>query len=252
MIGDLHCGHLAGLTPPRYQSCDGTLWATSQREAWAWYADRLKQYRPFDLVICNGDAIAGKNPKNGGTQLLTSDRREQVKIALECLKETKAKRFRLTHGTPYHTGNSEDWEDTLCDNLKGEGYDAEIRDQLFLDVNGVIVNAKHEMGNSAQKRLRGTPLLSEGLYNDQWEGIQPRADVILRSHVHWGLHIEDGKRHWVAVPALCTLGDKFGARRCKGTVDFGFVVLDISGEGKVTVHSEKEMLASQPVTVETI
>lgn len=57
-IGDLHCGHLAGLTPPRWQVRTPAKFSTLQRECWRFYADNLAGSKP-DLLICNGDAITG-------------------------------------------------------------------------------------------------------------------------------------------------------------------------------------------------
>lgn len=254
-MGDLHCGHRAGLTPPSYQDSGAFKWGISQREAWKWYTDRIRTIQPIDLVICNGDAIAGKNDKSGGTQMITTDRNEQVQMALECLEQTGATKFRLTHGTPYHTGFGEDFEEILCNRLADKGYNANISSELFLDVKGIVINARHKMSSSPNQTLRGTPLLKQGMFNDQWflRGMQPRADIIIRSHVHWDMYIQADGRHYISLPALCTLGDKYGARQCDGTVSFGFAVIDVAypySHVNVTILAEK--LSSQPTRAEEI
>lgn len=171
-----------------------------------------------------------------------------------CLEETKCKKFRLTYGTGYHTGNDEDWELTLTKRLADKGYDAQIDAEGFYNVNGVVISAKHHAGGSAQEPLRGTPLRKELFYNDQWValGIQPRADIILRGHTHYFDKEETVDRHAFSCPCLCTLGDKFGARICKGTVHFGFLTFNISAFGEFTYKKHIEVLASQPDYAEVI
>lgn len=253
-IGDLHCGHQAGLTPPRYWASADFKWGISQREAWDWYSKTVKKNGPYDLVICNGDAITGKNDRQGGTQLITADRNQQVSMAMACLDVAKCDMFRLTYGTGYHTGQDEDWELTLTKRLLDNGYNAKIDAHGWYDVNGRIISARHKMGTSSKEELRGTPLLNQKKFNDQWvtRGIQPKADIILRSHVHWNLYTIAQGVHIVAMPCLMTLGDKYGARECDGTVDYGVVIIDISKQGNIHIEPITEVLASQPDYAEVI
>lgn len=248
MFADKHCGHKAGLTPPRYQDSTEFKWGISQREAWKWYTDSIKKYGPFDVTFEVGDLIAGKNDKQGGTQLITTDRNQQVTMAMQTIEATKCKKVRMVYGTPYHAGREEDWELTLCKRLLDSGYDAKIDAEDFYDINGVVISLKHHMARSAQDSLMGTPLRKEALYNDQWVniGIQQKADIIIRGHVHYFDHDESVNRHVISCPALCTLGDKFGARIVKGVVHFGFVTIDISKTGKINIEKHIETLASQP------
>lgn len=253
-MGDTHCGHFAGLTPPSWWQSKKTKWGISERESWGWFTSKIKKHGPYDAVIANADLIAGQNKKHAGVQLITTDRNQQVSMAMMCLEETKCKKFRLTYGTPYHTGKEEDFELTLTKRLVDKGYDAQIDAEGFYNVNGVIISAKHHAGGSAQEPLRGTPLRKELFYNDQWvqEGIQPRADVIVRGHTHYFDKEETVNRHAFSCPALCTLGDKFGARICKGTVHFGFLTFNISAYGEFTYKKHIEVLASQPDYAEVI
>src|SRR5271157_652517 len=97
VISDLHCGHLAGLTPPD-QWIHGTSFYEQQKKTWNFYINTIKELQPIDILICNGDAIDGKGTKSGGTELITSDRNLQSQMAIECLKQVKAPSNILTYG----------------------------------------------------------------------------------------------------------------------------------------------------------
>ena len=110
VISDLHCGHVVGLTPPRWHfQIDGKLYA-NQKELWGFYAQSIDSLKPIDILVVNGDAIDGKGCRSGGTEQNTTDRLEQCEMAIECIEYTEAKTVRMTYGTPYHAGQDEDFE----------------------------------------------------------------------------------------------------------------------------------------------
>ena len=130
----------------------------------------------------------------------------------------------LSHNTPYHVGKLDDYEDLLADHLG-----ATIKDHPFFTVDGVVFDMKHRVGGSSIPHGRGTAVAKEWLWNVLWaeRGEQPKADVILRSHVHYHSYI--GGPGWVAMttPALQAAGSKYGGRIMSGTVDWGVVVFDV-------------------------
>jgi hypothetical protein len=237
VISDLHCGHVAGLTPPSWQlQLTGSKgkhnkFARSQREAWDWYASRIELYQPFDVVVLNGDAVDGKGPKSGGTEQLTSDRIEQCDIAEECLRLMLGKPTSLimTYGTPYHTGVNEDWENVLADRLKAD----KIGSQEWVQLYDTVFDFRHHIESSSIPHGRHTAAAKEDLWNAvlAGDGIVPRADVIIRSHVHYFKYAGDERRLYMTTPALQTMGTKFGGRRCSGKVSFGFVVFEVDKDG---------------------
>ena len=126
LLGDYHCGHCVGLTPPKWQ------WrataghtrrdkiATIQAEQWAWYAATIKRIGPVDLVLANGDLIDGSGHRSGGTEQITTDRQEQTDMAVECLRAIKARQYVMTYGTAYHTGDEEDFEDHIAERMDAQ------------------------------------------------------------------------------------------------------------------------------------
>ena len=134
-MADLHCGHRVGLTPPYWQGRNiDPKYNAIQKELWDFYSKNIKAFKP-DILFVVGDAIDGKGLKSGSTEQITTDRSEQALIATECILEAGADEIIMTYGTAYHTGISEDWEDTVARNVKANS----IRSQQLVDINGVVL-----------------------------------------------------------------------------------------------------------------
>lgn len=238
-ISDLHCGHVVGLTPPRWRNGLGDPAREElQKKLWGFYVSSLRKWKPFDIVLVNGDVTDGKGERSGGTELITTDRLKQAEMGSECILETGCKIVRAKPGTPYHVGMSEDFEVAVIDKLKAEGVDASIDDASLYEVNGRIINMKHFVSGSSIPHGRDTAILRDGTWNMQWmvEGETP-ADLFIRSHVHYSRYIFDGNHHFIITPALQGLGSK-GARKWSGVVHFGITIIDISRTGEIKVHFE--------------
>lgn len=223
-LSDFHCGHVIGLTHPDYFNGDRRIRAI-QKECF----DHFLQARgDYDAVVLNGDQIDGKGEKSGGCEQWTTDRKKQAECAVECVKAViKNKRTPIfsTYGTGYHVGNSEDFEDLVVTGLQNDGYNAQAcKSHLWLEMEGVMFDFKHHCGSSGIPHGRHTAQAKERLWNVLWSerGQCPKANVIVRSHVHY--YSLAGGPEWVAMttPALQGLGSKFGERRCSGIVDYGY------------------------------
>jgi hypothetical protein len=105
------------------------------------------------------------------------------------------------YGTPYHTTtNGDEWENIIAHRA---GFD-KIGSHEWIDVNGCIFDLKHHIGSSSVPHGRHTQSAKQHLWNLLWaeKGLQPKANVILRGHVHY--HQYCGGTDWVAItsPAL--------------------------------------------------
>ena len=224
VISDLHCGHRGGLTPPswQYNQYDDEnvrgKFGKLQSTVWGWYKKTVEGIGHVDMLICNGDAVDGKGTRSGGTELLTSDRNEQCEIAAECLNLIDAKKTLLIKGTPYHVGSEEDWEDNLADKVNA----TDVGYHEWVDAEGVILDFKHKVGGSSVPYSRGTAPARDALWNTLWHerGLQEKADVIVRSHVHYHVYGGDGRTLWLTTPAL-QAWSKYGTAQCNGTIDLG-------------------------------
>jgi hypothetical protein len=242
-VGDLHSGHRVGLTPPEFDFAEeNDRWYRIRREMWKAYTRAIDAIKPIDIMIVNGDAIDGKGFRSGGTELITTDRRFQCTMAKSAILYAEADVIKMTYGTAYHTGQSEDWEKVLADELG-----ASIGSHEWFNINGTVFDCKHKIGSSSIPHGRGTPLAKDRFWNLIWTefGEQPKADVVIRSHVHYFNYI--GEDHWLAMtlPALQGQGSKFGARICSGTVHFGIVWFDCFDNGSFAWSRDITRVTSQ-------
>lgn len=200
-----------------------------QRVMWEWFCKETASLAPIDRLIVNGDAIDGKGERSGGTELLTSDRRVQCQMAAKCIEQVGARRVAIVKGTPYHTGDTEDFEEFLADQVHADrcGW------HEWFDANGVIIDCRHAVSGSQVPHGRHTAIARAALWNRLWaeRGVTPKADIIIRSHVHY--HVYAGGAGWLAMttPSLQAY-TKFGSRMIDGTNDIGFVVIDVEDGGK--------------------
>ena len=225
VVSDFHSGHDLGLTHPFYDFDDGTAHYLVRRTIWEWYKPLVKRLKPH-IVIVNGDAIDGDGKKSGGTEQLTTDRIKQCKMAVKALQTIPGKpKFFMSYGTGYHTGDDEDFENIIADDIGAVKIGAEDT----INVNGLLINYRHHIGRSGIPHGRHTAVAKEKLWNAIWaeRGEYPKADVIIRSHVHYYNYA--GGPGWLGMttPALQGYGSKYGARRMTGTVDVGLVYFDI-------------------------
>jgi len=249
LFADSHCGSDVGLTPPSWQwgYIDNppseevrirNKFAKSQAEGWNWYTKILDILRPIDICFINGDAIDGDGKRSGGTEQITTDRKKQVAMAIECIEQIGAKKHTMTFGTPYHTGDAEDFEIDVA-----KHFGCKIGGHEWEDVNGCIFDLKHKQGNCVNP---STSLFNEIRDNRDWAAVgeQPKADVLVRSHTHrFCIHkVEDTIA--ISTPGLQTYGTKFGARQCSRKVQFGLVALDVWPDGEVVEHVYIARLAS--------
>ena len=109
-------------------------------------------------------------------------------------------------------------------------------DHPQIDINGAIFDIKHKIGGSSIEHGRHTAISKERWWNILWQDVDnsAKADVLIRAHVHYyrGAFGPD----WVGwtMPALQSLGTKFGSRQCVGTVDYGVVEVNVTEKGEVT------------------
>jgi len=252
VISDLHCGHKFGLTPPGWWSREDAVNSKIvsragefQRALWEFYSKAVEKYKPVDLLIINGDAIDGKGERSGSVELITTDRHEQVRMAKVAIELFGASKVRIIYGTRYHTGTSEDFESVLADSIDCE--DVEVQGHGFFEINGCVIDIKHKVSSSTIPHGRMTALARARLWNVVWNSEhekQPKANLIIRSHVHY--HNFCGSDSWMGLttPALC-YNSSYGVRECEGLVDVGFVVFNFDKDGEYdwnTVNAEFDAL----------
>jgi hypothetical protein len=238
ILADTHCGSRSGLTPPGwgYQAGSGDTdretWATWQDALWAEYARICQKLQPVDLLICNGDMVDGRGAKTGGVEELEADRAKQARMAARCIEEMHALRILLVAGTPYHSAeDGEDWdaavaEHVTCEVLGTEGY---------VNVRGLVFHVKHFAPSSIIPHGRFTGPAREYL----WLALRalhhdcPRADVVVRSHAHYG--IDAGNRYWRVIVTPGMQGfTRYGRKTGLREVDLGVTEFNVTSREEWT------------------
>jgi hypothetical protein len=235
-MGDFHCGHVVGLTPPQWQHNDyGDMPERManelriQRTMWSWYSKALQTLGNVDICVVNGDLIDGKGGRGGGAELLAPNLMDQCDMAVECIKKVRCKQTVVVAGTPYHVNGDDgtDYEEIIAQRVDGK-----FLEHGWIDVNGLVFDVKHKIGSSSVPHGRNTSLAKEKLWNQLWHdrGGAVDADVLLRSHVHYHTYTGDINYMAMTLPALQGPGSRYGVRQCSGTIDVGFIVFDIESK----------------------
>jgi len=248
-FGDSHCGSNVGLTPPEYQyqyianprteeHRIQNKWAKLQKECWNWYMNRLAVLKPIDKLFVMGDVIDGDGKRSGGTELITTDRKKQVRMGIESIEVIEAGGMVMVYGTPYHTGQSEDFEVDIA-----KHFSCKIGSHEWEDVNGCTFDLKHKQGNCKNP---ATGVWNEIVENREWAGLgeQPKANVLVRAHTHRFIMMRIEDCIGITIPALQAYGTKFGARQCSRKVQFGLLALDVWPDGEIVEHVHIAKLAS--------
>lgn len=221
-LSDTHCGSVFGLTPPKHFSSHHR---ALQEESWEAYKKMTLKWAKPDILVANGDLIEGTQSKQGAAELITPDRNIQVEMAEECLRAWDAKQIFLTYGTKYHVGEqAEDFEYNIAKTLK-----AKIEGRLFLNVEGLTFDIRHKVGMSIVPYGRATILLRDLAWDliREAAGTGPKVDVVVRSHVHYHIFIEQPGKIAFTTPALQLARGRFGSRECVGETHWGAIQLTV-------------------------
>ena len=224
-ISDGHCGHEAGICPPKWHQYIKTDKLLRQaKETWQWYSEMCDLIKP-NTVFVVGDMLDGKGEASGGSELISSDWKIQVAMATAVIERTGAKICEMCFGTPYHTGKTDDYEGFIAEKLNNKGIKTKISGHGVPIIHQIQFSIKHKVGNSTIDYGRATAVKKEKMWATLWSerDQMPKIDVLLRGHVHYHQAIKDYSAWAIIMPALQGWGSKFGVRQCSGIVDTGLI-----------------------------
>lgn len=245
VLSDTHCGSLSGLTPPKWQSSDAKL-RKVQNYFWKFYRDTISSLGGIDAVVAVGDLIDGKQKKSGGRGLSTADRLQQVKIAAEVLRASNAPQMHIVTGTPYHTGDSENWEEVLAGIVGAKT----VGPRLAVEHDGYTIIFRHAIDRSSVPHGKATAPLRALMWNklNAARGMEPQADLCVFGHVHYHVFAGDAYGTALTLPAL-QLGTEYGAACVDGDYDVGLLEINLEeGDNWWKVHT----LDLRPVALQAI
>lgn len=270
VVSDTQCGSIFGMLPPEFITSEGVPKSQNAGQKYLWECwedctDVIGQYSP-DAIIFNGDAVDGMQRKQEGTELSLPLLLDQEKAAISTLRVLKRKcskaKWYFVQGTEYHVGRCALHEEHIAEVIGGERYWSIgaghlVREILWLDVEGVIIEAAHHIGVS-QGFYRLTQLDKEMQWSamaakDDTKGV-PKADLLIRSHVHNFQHAEHASKQGLVTPCW-QLQTRFMRKGSTYRMlpDIGAVMITVDGKAKQKGRSpfrvEKELYKLPPVTV---
>ena len=228
-IGDMHCGHELGLTPPEWQSEDYMSW---QKPSWDFYSSMIEQFGKVDDLFVVGDSCDGVG-KRDTTHHIRTDVKIQAKMAVKAIEQVKCNHIHIIRGTGFHSDGDTSHEDAIAD-----AFGLEAVDELRAEVYGRLFHVRHVVGRSDIPYGSHTQLQKE-IINDILQGEfedYKSADVILRAHVHYcyGAYTADSARgivrHAYTAPALQLRAPKqsgFTRKLRTWKYDFGVTLIEV-------------------------
>ena len=229
VLGDLHCGDNAGLTPPDEQK-KNSLYTKTQEALYDWYADEVTSRGPYDMTLFMGDMTEGQNNKNT-IELYETNTDRQAEIAAECASIIDCPRESMytVYGTPFHTAGSYSFEDHFCD-IMGIARPKTVQ---RINVGGLIrINAKHTVGRSSIPYGQGTPTYKE-MVNELLSAIAQEdtaADICIRAHAHYSVQMIARDRQSIVIPCLKYPGSVFGRKLQESQYDMGLGIIEVYGK----------------------
>jgi len=232
VVSDLHVGSVYGLLPPGYRDSRGNTVEQNVGQKYLWrcwmdLARRVARIRP-DVVVVNGDLVEGRYG-----ELCLSSPVDQAEACLQVLRALGCKRAKwfFIQGTEFHDAEVGREVEVVASQLGtkyvGLGSGVYTREVLDLECDGVVVNFAHGISVGAGL-YRAVAIDREALWSALAgkAGSLPKADVVVRSHAHYFVHVEHASKHAVVTPCW-QLQTRFMRRRSvyRMVPDIGAVVL---------------------------
>jgi hypothetical protein len=248
VVSDPHCGSIFGMLPPDFTTSDDKTVGQNvgQKHLWQCWVDmgQAVAAHPIVAVVVNGDVIDGAQGAQRGTELALPMLADQALAAEMCLRDLRGRlkeraKWYFVQGTEYHDSAAGREVESVARGIGatpyvGPGTGRYSREALDLDVDGVVLNFAHHISASGGL-YRATAPDREGVWSALGgkEGKVPRADVVVRSHVHCFTHVEHPSKHVVVTPCW-QLQTRFMRRKSyyRMVPDIGVVLLWIDGAAK--------------------
>jgi hypothetical protein len=221
-------------------------------EAWYNCIDDLEQ-KPTLLVV-NGEPCDGANKKQVGQQSWTTNVYDQLEDASKLLKDIPYENLIFVRGSTYHVQiDGTNFEEIIAKQMGAEKYKAYGGEGLtdyyaLIEMYGKTFNFTHHIGYNKWAAYRTTALAREMAGMVFEKDKIGRADVIIRSHVHYFVHIEFTHSHGLTTPAWKFPDAHLFRGGIAGTTpDVGMVEFIIESNGRIEVIKHIAELDIKPL-----
>ena len=239
VYSDMHVGSKYAIMPQGFQNREGNLIGLNDGQKYLLqHWNRCKKIcdkHNVDTVILAGDLIHGLHYKRQGEGLMLSELEEQKAACLELLEPICRNRTVIgISGTDYHNSRDTKTEKQIIEMLKGTycGY----------VMNGDIkytkrtINVMH--GSSGALIYRETAAGREMLFFKEAEALGKtiKADILLRAHNHFYLHMHRRSVHYIINPCWQILEPSQYTTRnyAKFQPDLGMSLLLIDSDDRIS------------------
>ena len=239
-LGDLHVGSAYGLVHPKVprhvgageEDVERVKLTKIQRYLWRCYNHMLnspKLPEKIDVVVVNGDVIQGKrDPWEFRLSLeRLDDQRDHAVAILKPLRE-RCERMYIVMGTRSHSLDIFDVEREIALALN-----AKYHYVFNIKILGKVFNFVHSRSHAYVYKT--TPLSREISYNALMAEFKkvPRADVIVRSHIHSLVSVRIGRKLAVFLPCWQISSEYAATGRASwygSQPDIGAILFEITEE----------------------
>ena len=247
VVSDMHVGSATSICSLEPQITElGTVHLPNKlqlalNEAWYNCIDDLEQ-KPTLLVV-NGEPCDGANKKQVGQQSWTTNVYDQLEDASKLLKEIPYENLIFVRGSTYHVQiDGTNFEEIIARQMGAQKYKAYGGEGLtdyfaIIEMYGKIFNFTHPIGFNKWAAYRTTALAREMAGMVFEKDKLGRADVIIRSHVHYFVHVQFTHTHGFTTPAWKFPDAHLFRSGLAGTTpDVGMVEIIIEPNGEIIIR----------------
>ena len=210
-LSDLHIGSYYGLMGDEWISGEGNNYSPNKGQKYLidCWRHMLRSVSKCDYLIFNGDVIDGRgHPRKTSFDSITTNVAEQSENAIEILTPLR-KRVRemyFIRGTPVHDQESGEPVEYIAKSVGAKKLEngAYSTYSLFKHVGGHTFQISHKIGTSQVPFYRATQfgreLMLAGLLGRKEPELN--ADIIVRGHNHYYMHLETTTQHAIALPCF--------------------------------------------------
>lgn len=246
IVSDMHVGSATAVCSPNPEISD--LETTHnpnklQKELYNVWQDCIDDlHQKPTLLVVNGEPCDGGNPKGLGKQSWTTNLQDQLNDAEKLLKLIPYQNLLFTRGSGYHVDQQgTNFEEIIAQQMKSDRYKAYggsgMTDYYALvEIYGKTFNFTHHVGFNKWAAYRTTSLAREMAGMVFEKDKMGKADIIVRSHVHYFVHVEFTHTHGFTTPAWkYPDGHLFRGGAAGTTPDIGMVEVIIESNGDIDV-----------------
>lgn len=249
VVSDMHVGSTTAVCTEAPDVVDqGTIYQPNKLQlelfdTWKDCIDELHQ-KPTVCVI-NGEPCDGGNKKGLGKQSWTTNFFDQLNDAQRLIEMIPYQKLIFNRGSGYHVDlDGTNFEEVIARQMKADRYKAfggtGYTDYFALiELHNKVFNFTHHVGFNKWAAYRTTALAREMAGMVFEKDKMGKADIIVRSHVHYFVHVEFVHTHGFTSPCWkYPDGHLFRGGTAGTTPDIGMieVIVETNGDIELVKH----------------